>query len=312
MARAGLTENLVVAEAERMADEVGLANVTMAALAQRLGVRQPSLYKHVASLPALRRAIGLRTTTALTEELARAAVGRSGDEALLAMARAFREWVKAHPGRYQAGQRAPDRGDTAYEAAAAGVLELFGSVLSAFDLTGDDTIDAIRSPCGQRCTGSSASSSWVGSRSRSTSTAATSASSQPSSIPSQTPEVPVQTHDTTHPRAVLGPAAAVESVSFLAELAMLALLAVTGARLGAGTLALDLALAILLPLSAASIWSVWMAPRSSRRLADPGRLFAQVALFAATGLLAGLAGLATLGIAFAVTATVLFALTRIS
>ncbi|MGO9904930.1 MAG: DUF2568 domain-containing protein [Solirubrobacteraceae bacterium] len=55
-----------------------------------------------------------------------------------------------------------------------------------------------------------------------------------------------------------------------------------------------------------------MAPRSSRHLADPGRLFAQVALFAATGLLAGLAGLATLGIAFAVTATVLFALTRIS
>jgi hypothetical protein len=122
----------------------------------------------------------------------------------------------------------------------------------------------------------------------------------------------MQTHDTTHPRPVLGPAAAVESLSFLAELAMLALLAVTGARLGAGPLALDLTLAILLPLSAASIWSVWMAPRSSRRLADRGRLFAQVALFAATGLLAGLAGLATLGIAFAVTATVLFALTRIS
>ena len=145
MARAGLTEDLVVAEAERMADEVGLDNVTMAALAQRLGVRQPSLYKHVASLPALRRAVGLRTTIALTEELARAAVGRSGDEALLAMARAFRQWVKAHPGRYQAGQRAPEPGDTPYEAAAAGVLELFGSVLSAFELSADDTIDAIRS-----------------------------------------------------------------------------------------------------------------------------------------------------------------------
>jgi AcrR family transcriptional regulator len=145
MARAGLTEDLVVAEAERMADEVGLDNVTMAALAQRLGVRQPSLYKHVASLPALRRAVGLRTMSALTEELARAAVGRSGEDALLAMARAFRQWVKAHPGRYQAGQRAPEPGDTPYEAAAAGVLELFGSVLSAFELSGDDTIDAIRS-----------------------------------------------------------------------------------------------------------------------------------------------------------------------
>jgi AcrR family transcriptional regulator len=140
-----LTEDLVVAEAERMADEVGLENVTMAALAQRLGVRQPSLYKHIASLPALRRAIGVRTTTALTGELARAAIGRSGEDALMAMARAFREWVKAHPGRYQAGQRAPEPGDTAYEAAAAGVIELFGSVLAAFGLNGDDLIDAIRS-----------------------------------------------------------------------------------------------------------------------------------------------------------------------
>jgi Protein of unknown function (DUF2568) len=121
----------------------------------------------------------------------------------------------------------------------------------------------------------------------------------------------MQTHDTTHPRPVRGPAAAVESLSFLGELAMLALLAETGARLGAGRLALGLALAILLPLSAASMWSVWMAPRSARRLADPGRLFAQVTLFAATGLLAGLAGIATLGVAFALTTTVLFALTRV-
>jgi hypothetical protein len=118
-------------------------------------------------------------------------------------------------------------------------------------------------------------------------------------------------HDTNHldTPPILGPVVA--SLSFVAELAMLGLLAVAGARLGAGTLVVELALAILLPLSAASIWSVWMAPRSSRRLADPGRFWAQVVLFAATGLLAALAGLATLGIAFGVTATVLFALTRV-
>ena len=63
----------------------------------------------------------------------------------MAMARAFRAWVKAHPGRYQAGQRAPEPGDIAYEAAAAGMIELFASVLSAFALSGDDAIDAIRS-----------------------------------------------------------------------------------------------------------------------------------------------------------------------
>lgn len=145
MPRAGLTEALVVAEAERMADEVGLENVTMAALAKRLGVRQPSLYKHVVSLPALRSAIGVRTLTAMAGELARAAVGRAGEDALMAMARAFRAWAKAHPGRYEAVQRAPEPGDRAYEAAAAGVIELIGSVLSAFGLSGDDAIDAIRS-----------------------------------------------------------------------------------------------------------------------------------------------------------------------
>ncbi len=128
-----------------MVDELGLEGVTMAALAQRLGVRQPSLYKHVASLSALRRAIGLRTVNAMAGALGQAAIGRSGGDALMAMARVFREWVKAHPGRYQAGQRAPDPGDTEYQAAAAGVIEIFGSVLSAFDLSGDDAIDAIRS-----------------------------------------------------------------------------------------------------------------------------------------------------------------------
>ncbi len=123
----------------------------------------------------------------------------------------------------------------------------------------------------------------------------------------------MRAHDTTHVHAspVRGRAAVVEILSFVAELAMLALLAVTGARLGAGTLVFELALAILLPLSAASIWSVWMAPRSPRRMADPGRFGAQAALFAITAVLAGIAGLATLGIAFGVIATALFALTRV-
>ena len=43
MPRAGLTEARVVEEGERIADEVGLPSLTLAALAERLGVRQPSL-----------------------------------------------------------------------------------------------------------------------------------------------------------------------------------------------------------------------------------------------------------------------------
>jgi hypothetical protein len=41
--RAALDETRVIERAEQIADEVGLANLTLAALAQRLGARQPLL-----------------------------------------------------------------------------------------------------------------------------------------------------------------------------------------------------------------------------------------------------------------------------
>ena len=61
-----------------MADEVGLSQLTLAALAARLGVRQPSLYKHIDGMAGLHRSIALRAKAELADVLARAAVGRSG------------------------------------------------------------------------------------------------------------------------------------------------------------------------------------------------------------------------------------------
>ncbi len=57
MPRAGLTTLRVVQEAEEVADEVGLANLTLAAIAPRLGVRIPSLYKHVGGMDDLQRLV---------------------------------------------------------------------------------------------------------------------------------------------------------------------------------------------------------------------------------------------------------------
>ncbi|GAB3952288.1 hypothetical protein GCM10027614_55720 [Micromonospora vulcania] len=47
MPRVGLNQQTVVREAARLADEVGYQQLTLAALAGRLGVALPSLYKHV-------------------------------------------------------------------------------------------------------------------------------------------------------------------------------------------------------------------------------------------------------------------------
>jgi len=142
--RAGLTEDRVVEEAERLADEVGLSNLTLAALAERLGVRQPSLYKHIAGMDGLQRSIAIRTKLDMTDTLARAAVGRWRGDAIAALSEAYRSWAHQHPGRYRAGQRAPVPGDVEDEAASNAAVQVIADVLSGFDLRGEDAIDAIR------------------------------------------------------------------------------------------------------------------------------------------------------------------------
>jgi AcrR family transcriptional regulator len=144
MPRAGLTEDRVVEEGGRIADEVGLSGLTLAVLAERLGVRQPSLYKHIAGTDGLRRSMALRGKTELAEVLGRAAVGRARGDAITSMARAYRAWALEHPGRYAAAQRAPVAGDVEDENASAGVVRVVFDVMAGYDLRDDDAVDAIR------------------------------------------------------------------------------------------------------------------------------------------------------------------------
>lgn len=144
MPRAGLTQDRVVAEAEQIADSVGLHRLTLAALADRVGVRQPSLYKHIEGMGELQRHISIRAKTELASVLGRAAVGRSRGDAIAAIATAYRTWAHQHPGRYAAAQRAPSAGDADDEAASTAVVQVVADVLAGFNLAGDDAIDAIR------------------------------------------------------------------------------------------------------------------------------------------------------------------------
>ena len=127
-----------------MADEVGLSNVTLAALAGRLGVRQPSLYKHIDGMDDLQRSMAIRAKTELADTLARATVGRARGDAITALSHAYRNWALQHPGRYAAAQRVPDPGDTEAEAADWAAVEIVGAILAGYDLQGDDAIDATR------------------------------------------------------------------------------------------------------------------------------------------------------------------------
>lgn len=144
MPRAGLSRAVIAADAAELADENGWDQLTLAAVAARFGVRQPSLYKHVAGLAELRRDVSVLAGRQLHDELSAAAVGKSGADALQAMADAYRNFAKKHPGRYEACIVAPLPGDTEYRQVAEAVVRIIAAVLGGYGLAGDDTIHAIR------------------------------------------------------------------------------------------------------------------------------------------------------------------------
>lgn len=144
MPRAGLTTDRVVSEAELLADEVGLAGLSLAALAARLGVQPPSLYKHIAGQDALQQLLEVRAKAELGDVMRDAAVGRSGGDAVRALAHAYRRWALAHPGRYSSTLRAPDPLDDAALNASGRAISVVYDALAGYGLTGDDAVDATR------------------------------------------------------------------------------------------------------------------------------------------------------------------------
>ena len=144
MPRAGLSRAAVVGAAAELADEVGWERLTLAALAARLGVRLPSLYKHIDSLDGLRRDVAVLAVGELGAAVGGAAIGRAGGAALRPVAAAYREYALHHPGRYAATVRAPAAADAEHIAAAETVLRVVLAVLSGYGLAGDDAIDAAR------------------------------------------------------------------------------------------------------------------------------------------------------------------------
>lgn len=145
MPRVGLTPDLVVAHAGELADRDGYDALTLATLADRLGIRVPSLYKHVRSLADLQRRLRLAGLRELDEALRAAAVGRAGREALLATGHAYRRYAREHPGHYAAGLRAPHHADHEEVApVAARLVELMLAVVRGYGLEGDDALHAVR------------------------------------------------------------------------------------------------------------------------------------------------------------------------
>lgn len=147
MPRAGLTARIVVVRAAELADEVGYDGLTLAALATRLGVRVPSLYKHVEGLDAVRRGVAILAVRELGQAMADALAACADPDPgarLRAIADGFRGYATTHPGRYAATVRAAPPDDAEHAVASEAALAPALTVLGERGLAGAEAIDAAR------------------------------------------------------------------------------------------------------------------------------------------------------------------------
>lgn len=145
MPRAGLAPASVTQAAAALADEIGFAQLSMGLLAERLGVRTPSLYKHVSSQADLAHRIAVLAMTELGDAIRDATQGRAGGEALAAGAQAMRMYVREHPGRYAAVNNARPHGpDDPLIPASNRALSSLAAMLRGYQLDPTQEIHALR------------------------------------------------------------------------------------------------------------------------------------------------------------------------
>ena len=129
--KAGITADDVAMAAAAIADRDGLEAATLTAVAADLGIQTPSLYNHVRGLTGLRRLMAIHGSQLLLESFRSAAEGKSGREALFALAEADRRFATDHPGLFASFLPAPspDEDEELYDALAQPIYLVAGVLL---------------------------------------------------------------------------------------------------------------------------------------------------------------------------------------
>jgi len=143
--RAGLTKDTILQAAARMADTNGIASVTLKSLAEELGVKSPSLYKHISGgLEELNRELMLYGWRTLENEMIRSAVGKSKDDAVLSICHTYRDFVMRHRGLYEAMQWYNMYDSDESLKATEDVVSVLFQVLEAYSLTEEQKVHIVR------------------------------------------------------------------------------------------------------------------------------------------------------------------------
>jgi AcrR family transcriptional regulator len=102
--KGGITTDFIAQTAGEIADRVGLENLSIKDVAEKLGIKSPSLMFHVKNLSGMKSILGQYTAKIFVAGLLRAGFGKSGLEAVSALGKTSIEFAVKHPGMYESIQ----------------------------------------------------------------------------------------------------------------------------------------------------------------------------------------------------------------
>jgi AcrR family transcriptional regulator len=139
----GITRTQVIECAATLVNSQGFAALSLAQIANQTGVKVPSLYNYVTGIDDVRHALATRGAQEILAMVVHAAVGRAGDDAIMAVALDYRAYIVHNPGVYAATIQ-PNNLDLAFQHANAELLRVFTQILTPYHLSEQDLIHALR------------------------------------------------------------------------------------------------------------------------------------------------------------------------
>lgn len=140
-----LDRALIFDTAAILCEEAGLDNLTLKQLAGRLKVKTPSLYNHINGLKDIYSGLAVLGLQRLGTIIGNAAIGKSNDDAIIAIALEYRKFAKENPELYKAIMKSPELHIGNVQEAQNIVSLILQKVLEPCHYSEEDTYHMIRS-----------------------------------------------------------------------------------------------------------------------------------------------------------------------
>lgn len=142
--RKGIDRQQVLKAARELCNAHGVDGLSIKEVADRLGIRPPSVYAHFEGLPEIRRELANWGHRALAQQLRDSAIALSGANGVIAAAKAYLSFIREEPGLYSATVGSGAMSDPGTREAASEWLSVLHRLLESMGLLQEDRIHAMR------------------------------------------------------------------------------------------------------------------------------------------------------------------------